>query len=117
MIAIAAVVAKQISRPVVGGYQDVQVAVAVEIRISGAPRDDRPIECRAHFRRDIGKFTVSQITKKQRWFAIADLGLYASDLLFNMTVGGEDIRTAVQIVIEKEDAEGERQQAGSPDGR
>ena len=44
---------------------------------------------------------------------ILDLRLHASDLLFDVAVGRENVGIAVQIVIEEEEPEGERQQAGA----
>ena len=48
VIAVAAVVAEQVGGAVVGGDQDVEIAVAIEIGIGRAARHDRPVEGGAH---------------------------------------------------------------------
>src|SRR5471030_386038 len=44
VVAVAAVIAEQVSRSVVGGNQKIQVAVMVKIRIGGAAGDDGPVK-------------------------------------------------------------------------
>ena len=43
-------------------------------------------------------------------------GCTRANLLLDVSVHGEDVLLPVQVVVEEEDAEGERQQAGAPDG-
>src|ERR1017187_3228893 len=116
VVAIAAVVAEKIGGAVVGGDQNVQVAVLVEIRVGGAARDQRPDEIGAHLGAHVVELVIAQIAKQQRRLAVTYARLHAPDLVFDVAVGGEDIRMAVQVVIEEEDPETQGKQAGAADG-
>src|ERR1035438_4957414 len=53
VVAVAAVIAKQVCGAVIGGNQDVEIAVAVEIREGGAARHNGTVERGAHLRAHI----------------------------------------------------------------
>ena len=101
----------------VGRDQEIQVAIPIEIGIGGAPRDHRPVEVRAHGGRCVLKSVIGHVAEQQRSFAVAHLRLHFADFLLDVPVGGENIRVAIQVVIEEEDAEGEREQACPPHRR
>src|SRR5579872_748784 len=97
----------------IGRDEQIQIPVMVDIGVGGAASHDRPVEIGAHLRRHVLEFALTQIVKQQRRLLVLNLRLDAADLLLDVPVGGEDIGIAVQVVIEKEDAERECQQAGS----
>ena len=57
----------------------------------------------------LGEFAVCIVMKEVWELCISDLALDSVDVGLNMSVGGEDVKIAVQIKIEKETSEGERQ--------
>src|ERR1019366_10459383 len=107
---------KQVRGAVIGGNQDVEIAVAVEIRVGRAARHYGTVERGAHLRAHILELVVAQVAKQQRRFAVVHLGLHAPDLFLDVAVGGENIQRPIQIVVEEERAEGQRQQAGATHG-
>ena len=116
MIAIPAVIAKEARRAIVVRDQDIQVAIVIEIGIGRTARDHRAQEGRTHAGADVFELPAAEIVKQQWGFGIADLGLHAPDFVFDMAVSREDIGVAIQIVIEKESAESQREQAGAAHG-
>ena len=64
MVAVAAIVAKQVRGAVIGGNQDVEIAVAVEIREGGAARHNGTVERRAHLCAHILELVIAQIAKQ-----------------------------------------------------
>ena len=66
VIAIAAIIAIQICRAIIGGDQKVQVAVTVEIRIGRPSPDDGAIEGGAHRGCHVPEMATPKIAKQQR---------------------------------------------------
>ena len=82
---------KQVGRPGVGGQQNVEVAVVVDVAISRGPRHLWRREGIPHLRRDFGKFSPAEVAEQMRGLGIADPLLHALDLIFNMAVGHENV--------------------------
>src|SRR5262249_23756916 len=96
VVAIAAIVAIEVRRALVGSHEQVQVAVVIDIGVSGPAGDNRPIERRAHRWRGILELALAEITEKQRRLPVLNLRLDLTDLLFDVAVGAEDVEIAVE---------------------
>src|SRR5262249_8194322 len=90
VVPVAAVVAIQARRPVVGREQDVEVAVAIVVGVRGAARDDRPHELRADRLARVLELLLSDVAEQERRLLELDLRLNASDLLLDVAVRRED---------------------------
>src|SRR5262249_40154683 len=66
--------------------------------------------------RDFFESTFSRVMKNVRRLCVLDPGLYPLDVALDVPIGDENIEPAVEIVVEKETAETERQQAYASDG-
>ena len=64
----------------------------------------------------LSKRPLPEVAEHERDLLVLHLRLHPRDLLLDVSVHGEDVVLPVEVVVEEEDAEGERQQAGAPDG-
>jgi hypothetical protein len=67
LVAIAAVVAKEVFRPVVGADRDIEIAVAIVVSVGGAARDDRPAEIPAHRGAGVLEAASAEIAPRRTW--------------------------------------------------
>ena len=107
---------KQPRRPVVDGHQNVEVAVVVVVGVGRAAADHRRAcsaapDCGGH----LFELLRAGVAEQMRPLRVGDARLHALDVVGDVTVGGEDVRTAVEIVVEEEAAEGQRQQRRAAD--
>ena len=117
MVAIAAIVPQQPRRPIVRRLQHVEVAVVVEVTIGGTPRYDGLIQRGPDAARDRLEPAAAEVSEEMGRFGVGDLRLEAVDVVGHVTVGGEDVHLSVQIRVEEEGRERQRQQRGLADGR
>ncbi len=117
IILIAAVIAQQSRRPVVSGDEKIGVAVVVEIAVGRASRNCRVLHGSPQFRSHGFKAFLSEVAKQVRRLRVFDLGLHRAYVVRDVAVGRKDVREPVQIIIEKEAGERERQQRRLPYGR
>jgi hypothetical protein len=96
--------------------QHVEIAVAIDVRVGGTARDDGPGEIGAYAAADVLELALAQIAEQQRRLLELDARLDPPDLLLDVAIRSKYVGQPVEVVVEKEDAEGERQQAGAPDG-
>src|SRR5258708_36781912 len=101
----------------VGGDENIEKAVVIDIGVSRAPRHSRSGKGSAHLRRHFLKLTSAKVAKQMRRLGIADTLLHALDGVFDVAIGDENIGPAVVVVIEEEAAEAERNQCGAADFR
>jgi hypothetical protein len=98
------------------GHHDVEVTVAIVVRVRRTTRHHGLVECGAQRCADVVVLPASEIAEHERWLAVLHLRLHAPDLLFDVTVARKDVQVAVQVVVEEEHAEREIQQAGAANG-
>ena len=72
------------------------------------------VKLRADGARHVLELLCAEVAEQQRRLLVLDLRLHAADLLLDMAVGREDVRVAVEVVIEEEHAECQDQQALAP---
>src|SRR5271166_5974455 len=83
----------------------------IEVAVDRAAPYQRFGEVQAYGIRNVLEFLSAEVAKQQRWLLVFDLGLYAPDLFLYMSVRGEDVGVAVQLVIEEKHPKTQRQQA------
>src|SRR3954454_6953598 len=81
VIAIAAVIAEKVGGAVVGGDEQVEVAVMVDVGVGGAASDDGAAEFGGHGRGGVFEFAFAGVAEEERGLPVLDLGLDASDFL------------------------------------
>ena len=114
------VVAEQPRRAVDLGQHDIEVTIAVQIGEGRAAADNGFEKVpAAFFRGDRHEASLridsASVPEELGGLAILLAGLGFFDVLVEMAVGGQQIEPAVQIVVEKKDAKGERLTAGRAD--
>ena len=113
VVRVAAIIAVQMRGRVIVRDEDIQIAVAIEIAVGRSAGDQRLRENAGY----ILELASAGIVKQTRQLRILDLRLHRADFFFEMTVCREDIRPAIQIVIEKENTEGQVKKTGASDRR
>src|SRR5262249_24395462 len=106
---IAVVVAQQISWAAVGRQQNVEIAVVVVIAVSRPARDYGFPEWAAGARRRLYESGFALVAEELRFHRICDLRLNFIDVVGDVAVSHKEVLPAVQIVIEKEEAESQRE--------
>src|SRR5450755_1897379 len=101
VVLVAVVIAQQSSRPIVGGDEQIEVAVIVEVAVCRAAADDGPWQRRSELGRDFLKLFLAQIAEQMRRLSILEGGLHHADVIGNVAVDGEKIEQAVQIVVKE----------------
>ena len=102
--------------PLFVGDQQIEVAVVVEVAVGGAARDDRLLSARRPTRaRDLLEPLAAEVPEEMRRLGVGDLRLDAADVVGDVAVGGEDVEQAVEIGVEEEARERQRQQRGLAD--
>src|SRR3954464_2068253 len=97
-IVSGAIIAKQQSWSCIGHHDQIEVAVLIDVGVSGAPCHTRSIERLPHLFRDFGELSITKIAKQVRWLTILDALLHAFDVFFDMTVGDENVLPTIEIV-------------------
>ena len=108
-------IVEQECRAAIGGDQQIGAAVIVDISVSRAACDSGGGESGSHRRRFIVEFAATQIMKQMRRLPVGNPLLNALDIRIEMTIGDEQIWPAIEIVIEEDAAESQREQAGTAD--
>ena len=112
----AAVVAQQPRRAVVGGDHQVEVAVVVEVAVGGAARRRPAAGTPGRRGSSIGlELLRAQVPEQVRPLRVGDLRLHGADVVGDVAVGGEDVEQAVEVDVEEEAGERQRQQRGLAD--
>src|SRR6266446_3884017 len=97
--------AVQIGRAVVGGHQDVQVAVAVEITEGKAAADFWRFETASNLAGNVAEFSAARIQKKLGWLRVADVAADVSNGFINVAVGDGEVKSAIEVDVEEHAAE------------
>src|SRR5205823_2286918 len=106
-------VVEKIGRAAVGGQEDVRRAVVVDIGAGRAARH-QPLR-ESHGAAHVLEPASASVVERERTLGVAHLGLNEADVRLDVSVGDEKVLEAVQVVVEEEKAEREREQAGAPD--
>ena len=114
---VPAIVAQESSRPIVDGDQHIEVAVVVVVAVRGPTGDHRALEGGARRRRHFLESPLPEIVEQMWALGVGDARLEAFDVVGDVPVCGKDVRAPVEIVIEEEAAEGQRQQRRRSDRR
>ncbi len=101
------IVAEEHRRAVVGGHQQVDVAVAVEVAAGEAAADPRLRESAAHRGRHVAERAVALIQKQLRRLRVADVAADVADGVVDVAVGDDEIERAVEIEVGEDAAEAE----------
>ena len=104
-VAVGHIVAIQVRRALIGGDQQIHVAVAVEIAVSRAAGDLGRGESRARLGRDIVEPAVAVVQKQVRRLRVTDLAANVAHGLVDVPVDREQVEPSVQIDIEEQAAE------------
>src|SRR5262249_35452776 len=117
MIPVATIIAKEKRRPAVGGDQQVQVAVIIDIRVGRAPGNLGRAEGGPCGSRRFLESPASEVTKKVWRLAIRDSLLDTLNSVVDVAVGDKDVRPAVQIVVKEKTGEAKGQERSPADCR
>src|SRR5208283_4573858 len=101
------VVAVQIRRPLIGGEEQVEIAIAVKIAIGQAARHFRSREAAACLCRYILEMAASAIQKKMRRLGITGVAVNLADGLVNVTVDRQQVEAAVEVDVQERASEAE----------
>jgi len=112
VVLIAAVVTEEASRPVVNRHDDVQVAIAVDVRVGRAAADNRFEQVRTgvlgldqHVQPSTG---LARVPEELDRLFVGLAGLHLGNLGLEVAIGRHQVEPAVQIVVEEEQAEFQR---------
>ena len=101
------------------GDQQVEVSVAVDIGEAGASSDHRIDEVLAALIRfECHEFVVvlgSAVPEQLRRLLVVLARLHQVDVGFEVSIGGEDIESSIEIAVEEEDTEGQFGSSGYSD--
>ena len=118
MVAGRLVVAQQARRPFHRCQHEVEIAVAVDVGDRRAARHHRPGEIARTVRRhgdEARAAAAAGVPEQARRLRVVLARLHLVDLVFDVAVGRQQIQAAVQVVVEKQHAEGQRAAAGRSD--
>src|SRR5438128_1133080 len=90
--------------------ENIGATIVVKISPGCASRRERLLQAAGDS--GLHERATARIAKEERTLAIGYIGRAFRDVFLNMAVGGEEIGKAIQIVIEKESAPGEKRYAG-----
>src|SRR5579871_4900819 len=107
MVAVAAIVAQEAGGAVVGRKENVQIAIVIVIAVDGTSRDHGNGERFSNSGRNVLELFPCEVSEQEWRFFVADFRLHSPDLFLDMTVSGEDVGIAVEIVVEEERSEGQ----------
>ena len=95
----------------VGGQHDVEVAVVVEIAVRARRGRRSAVAAPAPgCGGDVLELLLPEVAEQVRRLRIRDARLHAFDVVGDVAVGGRRFEPAVEVVVEEEAAEGQRQQ-------
>ena len=112
VVGVAAVVAQQAGRAAVGGDQDVEVTVVVVVAVGGAAADALAAERLAGGLADLGEAQPALAAEELAPLGIAQVILEELDVILHVTVGHEQVRTAVVVRVKKEEPKAQVGQVG-----
>src|SRR6266478_3839108 len=100
-ISSGVLVAIKISGAVVGGQQDVEIAVAIEVSVGQAAAYFGLREAATDIRSDVAEFPAAFVQKKLRRLRVADVAVNVAHGLFDVPVGDEQVQSAVKVHVEE----------------
>ena len=101
-------VMEEVGGSAVRGDEDVGRAVVIDVRVGRAARHHAARE--SEVAGDIRKAAATLVVERERRLSVGYLRLNATDIGLDVTVGDEKVLEPVQVVVEKEEAEGKRQE-------
>jgi len=95
------------------GHNHIEVSVLIEICIGRSATHNRLENvCTGLGGRGADKGLItSAVPEKSGWLPVVDIGLHLLNLLFDMSVSGQDIEPSIEVVVEKEEPKFEKQSA------
>src|SRR5207249_10093790 len=102
VVVVAAVVAQEAGTAAIGGDQDIELAVAIDVGVGGAAADERLEQVAARVlggdRHEDEAMFQAAIPEKLRRLGVGLAELHLADILFEVAIGGEQVGTAAEIV-------------------
>ena len=98
---------QQHGRTVVGGHEQVDVAVAVEVAAGQPAADSRLREPAAHRASDVAEARRRLVQEQLRRLRVADVAADVPDGVVDVAVGDDEVETAVEIDVGEGAAEPE----------
>src|ERR1039458_3563479 len=111
VIAVAAIVAIEQRRAAAIGDDDVEVAVVVEIGDGGAAAHVLDAKRRSALGRNVLEAAAADVLVEKVALLVAELRVVEFHVVGDVTVGAEDVQTAVVVEVEQLGAERQRQKA------
>src|SRR6476469_3021396 len=99
------IVAKQECRPSVGGHQQVDIAVAIEIATGRSSSNFGGGKSLAGGFGDVAKLAAAVIEEEVRRLRVSDVAVNIADRLVDVAVDDDEVLAAVKIEIGEETAE------------
>src|SRR5277367_4669194 len=112
---VAAFVVKQVDSAAIRGYHHVERPIVIDVGVSGAAGDLRAGKCGSQRSRYLLKLSAAEIAENVWRLGVAHALLHPLDFVLDVSVGHENVRPAVVIVVKKETAEAQRHQGGASD--
>ena len=100
------IVAVQIRGPVVGGHQQIKIAITIEISVGQAAPDFGCGEVRADLTGNVSKGPLAIVEEQLRWLRVTDIADIAHRVV-DMAVDHGQVQKSVEIGIEKDASEAE----------
>src|SRR5258708_23529755 len=98
-------VAIEISGAIVGGQQNVQIAVAIKVGVRQAAPDLELRETGVGVRRNVAEFSAAFVQKKLRCLRVAHVAVNVPHRLVDVPVSDEQVQSTIQIHITESPAE------------
>src|SRR5207244_12384492 len=98
MMSIAPVIAEQLRRLTVVAYQNIQVAVVVEIAHGGSATDAAQLEVRPQLAAHVFEGAPARVAEHELRFGVLSIGVIELDVVKDVAVGHEDVAGAVVVV-------------------
>src|SRR5260370_34436654 len=102
------IVAIEIRRSVVGGHQNVQVTVTIEIAVGQTAANLRRIESSADGDCDVLEFSAAAVQEKLRRLRVAGVAADVPDSFVDVAVGDGQVQSPIEIDVEEHASEPKR---------
>jgi hypothetical protein len=99
------IVSKEDRGTIVGGHQDIQITVAVEISVGQAAADFWSVKSTASVAGDVSKLSVSEIQEELWRLCVPNISADISNGLVDVAIRGSEIQIAVKIHVQKKASE------------
>ena len=117
MVPQGLVIAEQQRGPMDLGHDHVEVSVPIKICIGRSSTYDGLEEVFTGFgsRGADERLIASTVPEELGRLPVVDIGLHLLDVIFDVSIGGQDIEPSIQVIVEKEETKLEEQSARRPE--